>query len=224
MNDYYSKKLAADRLERAYEIAPPRIKQYLQAELAHILDLLKPSDTVLELGCGYGRILEPLCKKANFVVGIDTAINSLLSARSRMTAFSNCLFIGMDAGNLGFSSGIFNLTLCIQNGISAFHLSPEILIRESIRVTAGGGIVLYSSYTPEIWPSRLEWFKIQSDQGLLGPIDWELSTDGVIICKDGFKANTFGKNDFTRLVSPLGLPYKIYSIDQSSIFCEITVQ
>jgi SAM-dependent methyltransferase len=224
MNDYYSNKLAAENLERAYEIAPPRIKQYLDAELDHVSELLKPSDRVLELGCGYGRALRPLCQKAGVIFGIDTAADSLIMAQNRLSDIPNCLLARMDAGNLGFKSEQFDLTLCIQNGISAFHINPEILIRESIRVTAKGGIVLFSSYTPEMWPDRLEWFKIQSEQGLLGPIDWQLTKEGTIICTDGFSATTLGETEFGQLLSPLGNPYKIYQIDQSSIFCQIAIQ
>jgi cyclopropane fatty-acyl-phospholipid synthase-like methyltransferase len=52
---YYAEKLSAKRLQRCYEIASPRVQQYLEAEIEHVIGHLKPTDTVLELGCGYGR-------------------------------------------------------------------------------------------------------------------------------------------------------------------------
>ena len=58
MPGYYAEKLSADRLRLCYEIASPRIKRYLTAELDFVLDKLKSTHVVLELGCGYGRVLQ----------------------------------------------------------------------------------------------------------------------------------------------------------------------
>jgi hypothetical protein len=49
---YYKERLSGDRLFRCYEIAPPRIKQYLKAEIEFVVSNLQPADLVLELGCG----------------------------------------------------------------------------------------------------------------------------------------------------------------------------
>jgi hypothetical protein len=36
--DYYAERLAAEKLRRCYEIAPPRVRQYLRAELDFALE------------------------------------------------------------------------------------------------------------------------------------------------------------------------------------------
>ncbi len=36
---YYEEKLSAERLKKAYTIAPPRVKQYLEAEVSSTLTL-----------------------------------------------------------------------------------------------------------------------------------------------------------------------------------------
>ena len=56
-NAYYAQKLSADRLDRVYAIACPRVRQYLQAEMDHVQAAIRPGDRVLELGCGTGRVL-----------------------------------------------------------------------------------------------------------------------------------------------------------------------
>ena len=76
---------------------------------------------------------------------------------------------------------------------------------EAVRVTRDGGICLFSSYSDRFWDHRLEWFKIQSEKGLLGEIDWERTGNGIIVCKDGFEATTFSEDDFRTLTSSLGL-------------------
>jgi ubiquinone/menaquinone biosynthesis C-methylase UbiE len=130
---YYNKKLSANKLKNCYEIAPPLIKQYLEAEINHVLKKIKPNDFVLELGCGYGRILPLLAKKANLVIGIDTSLNSLILAKEMIQSFHNCYLMRMDAVKLAFTNQIFNVVICIQNGISAFHVNKVDLIKESIR-------------------------------------------------------------------------------------------
>jgi cyclopropane fatty-acyl-phospholipid synthase-like methyltransferase len=57
-----------------YALAPPRVRQYLEAETDHVLAMIHPGDIVLELGCGYGRILPLLARKARFVIGITCSM------------------------------------------------------------------------------------------------------------------------------------------------------
>src|SRR4030067_365892 len=127
MNNYYAEKLSAERLRRCYEIAPQRVKQYLEAELTFVLDRISPSNLVLELGCGYGRLIPALAKQ--------------------------------------------------------------------------GGTILFSSYSDKFWKYCLEWFKRQSEEGLVGEIDFDKTRDGVIVCKDGFTASTVGRERFVELTA-----------------------
>jgi len=221
MSSYYKDKLAADRLRRCYEIATPRVRQHLNAEIEHVLMKMHPGDAVLELGCGYGRVLSRLVQKAGWVIGIDTALDSLFIGREMLGSISNCRLLNMDAIQLGFHNRIFDLVVCIQNGISAFHVNHRDLIRESIRVTKHGGSVLFSTYSNKFWKHRLEWFQLQSDAGLLGEYDREKTRDGVIVCKDGFTAITVQPEQFLSLTEEFDVDAKVIEVDESSLFCEI---
>ena len=218
---YYSGRLSAERLRRCYEIAPPRIRQYLEAEINHVLQKIRPGDIVLELGCGYGRVMRLLCRKAGSVIGIDTSFSSLLLANQMLRNLPNTLLVQMDAVSLSFCDRTFDLVVCIQNGISAFHVDQEELIREAVRVIRKGGLILFSSYSGSFWRSRLEWFQLQSEAGLLGEIDYEQTGDGIIVCKDGFTASTVETDQFLSLTSGVNADTKIVEVDGSSLFCEI---
>ncbi|UCG27161.1 MAG: hypothetical protein JSV24_09310, partial [Bacteroidales bacterium] len=85
------------------------------------------------------------------------------------------------------------------------------------------GIVLFSSYSEKIWEERLNWFRIQAEHGLIGEIDFNLTKNGVIVCKDGFRAVTYSSEDFIRLASNFNVTSQIHEIDRSSIFCEMIV-
>jgi len=224
MHGYYSKKLSAERLQLCYEIAPHRVKRYLEAEIEWVLERIRPSDLVLELGCGYGRVLQKLVAKAKNVFGIDTSHDSLRLAREISGGNPFCHLSEMNAVELGFSDRRFDIVICIQNGISAFMVNQRKLIKEAMRVTRFGGKILFSSYSERFWKDRLEWFQIQSDHGLVGEINYDATGDGVIVCKDGFRASTVGPNDFISLTSDFDIVPKITEVNGSSIFCEIMVE
>ncbi len=221
MGDYYEDKLSAEKLKRCYEIASPRIQQYLKAEIDYVLEKIHAGDVVLELGCGYGRILPALAQRAGTVIGIDTSFASLVLANKMLANISNCRLMNMNAVQMAFSDRVFDCVVCIQNGISAFHVDQRDLLRESARVAKPWGRVLFSSYSDKFWEERLKWFKMQSEAGLLGEIDYKKTRNGVIVCKDGFTATTVRPDEFLALAGELSLDTQIAEVDESSVFYEI---
>ncbi|MBN1200122.1 MAG: class I SAM-dependent methyltransferase [Bacteroidales bacterium] len=225
MKHYYEKKLASNRLKQVYDLAPPRIRQYLKAETDFAIRHLKPDNLVLDLGCGYGRQFPELCRKARFVVGIDSSGESLALGQEFLRDLSGFVLIQMNAQKLLFPDEAFDVVLCLQNGISAFHVDMRKLILEAIRVTRKGGIILFSSYSGKLWKERLKWFQLQSDAGLLGIIDYEKTRNGKIVCEDGFTATTVDDKKFHQLISGIsGIHASVTEIDESIIFLKILRQ
>ena len=221
--DYYVRRLSGERLRACYERAPQRIRQYLDAEVDHVLDRVRAAASVLELGCGYGRVLGRLVQEGRWVVGIDTSLESLALARRSVARRGRCALSTMNATALGFGDGVFDAVVCIQNGICAFHVDPVRLVQEALRVTRPGGRLLVSSYADAFWPHRLLWFERQAEDGLVGEIDYSATSRGEIVCKDGFQSSTFGPGQFTQLCRQLGVQPVIVEVDGSSVFCEISV-
>ncbi|MFW9808325.1 MAG: class I SAM-dependent methyltransferase [Candidatus Thorarchaeota archaeon] len=214
MNQYYTETLSARNLEKCYEIAPPRIVQYLNAELEFVIRSLNKSDRVLELGCGYGRVLRELLRKAHNVIGIDTSFGSLLYGQKDRSI----QLIQMDAAASAFQDNSFDVVVCIQNGISAFKVDPVALVGESLRISKLGGKCIFSTYSDHIWEDRLNWFELQAEEKLLGDIDWNKTKKGTIVCKDGFVATTFSEGDFHWIAGKLGISCEIIEVDESSLF------
>jgi SAM-dependent methyltransferase len=223
MDNYYAQKLSAGRLRLCYDAAPPRIQQYLQAEIEFVLPKIKSLDSVLELGCGYGRVLRHLMRKAKTVVGIDRSDASLRLARAELGGGPPLYVLEMDAAHLGFKQVQFDAVICVQNGLSAFRVDQRRLIEEAMRVTRPGGSVLFSSYATRFWDERLEWFRLQSRLGLIGEIDEAATGAGLIVCKDGFRTGTVGPNDFISIVAGLDIDPVVTEVDGSSLFFEIPV-
>lgn len=219
MRDYYEHRLAGDRLRRCYELASPRIRRYLDAEIRFVVERLRGRGRILELGCGYGRVMKRLSPFVSEVVGCDTSQESLSFAMSYLEPRGNCALVRANAVQTAFRTGAFDATVCVQNGISAFGADPRRLVSEAARVTRMGGHILFSTYSARLWPERLEWFREQAREGLVGPIDESRTRDGTIVCTDGFRATTFEPREFKGLFEDLGLQTEMHEVDGSSLFC-----
>jgi len=177
---------------------------------------------VLDLGCGYGRTLAAFADAAAFAVGVDTSVASLRLAAERLHARRDVLLVQADAAALPFLDSSFDVAVCIQNGISAFHREQEALVGEALRVLRPGGRALFSSYAAAFWADRLTWFELPADAGLVGPIDHARTRDGVIVCCDGFTATIMDEGGFAALARQVGADAEIAEVDGSSLFCIMT--
>lgn len=216
--DYYASRLSADRLRQCYELASPRVRQYLDAEIRFAVEQLAPDDAVLELGCGYGRVSLELAGAAGRVVGIDTSLDSLELARAMAGPESKCEFLQMDASALAFDDCEFDVVVCVQNGICAFGVDPELLLREALRVARPGGRALFSTYALGFWPHRLEWFEAQAGAGLIGELDYDATGDGTVVCKDGLRLGVLTPEELLALGSAIALEPEVTEVDGSSVF------
>jgi len=80
---------------------------------------------------------------------------------------------------------------------------------------------LFSTYSARFWEHRLEWFEVQSAHHLIGEIDYQATENGVIVCKDGFRATSADATTFERLAAGVGVAPRITEVNNSSLFCEI---
>ncbi|MBD3222154.1 methyltransferase domain-containing protein [bacterium] len=223
MRGYYADTLSGERLRRCYELAHPRLRRYLEAEIEFVLTHLAPTDRVLELGCGYGRVTVRLAEVAEQTVGIDNAADSIALARRLHGRDPRCEFMTMDASDLTFEESEFDAVVCVQNGICAFGVDHRALLRQALRVTRPGGQLLFSSYAAGFWDDRLRWFEAQAAEGLVGPIDHARTGAGRIVCEDGFCTGQMTPDQFVSLCAGLGLVAEVSEVDGSSVFCRVVV-
>ncbi len=215
--NYYAEKLHSGKLYQVYQTEIPRVRQYLEAEIDFVRKGLQGQERVLEIGAGYGRILKELASHARSLVGVDISEESVGFGREWTKGIPNLRLDVMDANALDFEEE-FDRVLCLQNGLSAIKGDPFDLVRRCLRSLAVGGKAYFSTYSPRFWEWRVAWFREQAAKGLLGEIDEERTKDGVIVCKDGFRAITFDGGDLERLGERTGYGYRVEEVDESSLF------
>lgn len=216
MDNYYAEKLNSQKLFQVYETQIPRVEQYLQAEIDFVKENLSDTQSVLELGAGYGRIVRQLAPYCGSIVGMDISVESVELGREYLKDCPNARMVAMDVNRMDFSKP-FDVVLCLQNGLSAMRADSTV-INKILEVLAPGGTAYFSSYSSNFWDFRVKWFEEQASKGLLGELDYDKTQNGVIICKDGFKALTHSPEDFHKIGEDSGYPFKVQEVDGSSLF------
>lgn len=219
MENYYKEKMSAQKLYQVYDTKIQRISQYLQAEIDFVKNNLSKTQNVLELGAGYGRIIKELAPHCSSIIGIDISEENVELGREYLKEYPNADMVVMDVHNIQLSMPI-DVVLCLQNGLSAMRLD-SVIIHRILKMLKSGGVAYFSSYSANFWDYRLKWFEEQATNGLLGEIDYEQTKNGVIICKDGFKAFTHSLEDFKKIGEESGYSYEVQEVDESSIFLTI---
>lgn len=219
MNNYYAKSLNAQKLLGVYDTKIPRVEQYLQAEIEFVKKHLNKTQKVLELGAGYGRIIHELAPWCASILGVDISEGNVAFAKKYLEELPNAEIRVMDIHRWNLTDS-FDIILCLQNALSAMR-ADEKDIHNFIAHLSPGGTAFFSSYSENFWDSRLKWFEEQAEKKLLGEIDYENTKDGVIVCKDGFRAVTHSPEDFKKIGESLRLPYEIHEVDESSLFLVI---
>ncbi|ODU57755.1 MAG: methylase [Clostridium sp. SCN 57-10] len=216
MKNYYDEKLNAQKMVRVYETALPRVRQYLQAEIDFVKERLAKAQRVLELGAGYGRIVKELAPYCGEIVGIDISKDSVELGKNYLKDCPNAAMVVMDVHKMEFEQP-FDVVLCLQNGLSAMRADSAV-IQAVLNTLSPGGTAYFSSYSEHFWNWRLAWFEEQAEKGLLGEIDYDKTKDGVIVCKDGFRAVTHSPDDLRSIGESSGYPYEVREVDESSVF------
>lgn len=218
--NYYDKKLNSITLMNVYDTNIPRVKQYLDSEISYVCNLLKGEENVIELGAGYGRIIKELAPRCKSIVGIDISKDNVNLGKEYLKNIPNAKLKIMDVHKLNFDQK-FDVILCLQNGLSSMQLNFE-TIENILGILQKGGKAFFSTYSEKFWNCRLEWFEEQAEKGLLGEIDYDKTVNGVIVCKDGFKAITHSYYDLKEIGNKLGHPFEIVEVDDSSLFLVVT--
>ena len=216
MGNYYAESLNSQKLFQVYDTALPRIRQYLEAEIDFVRQRLTGTERVLEVAAGYGRIVRALAPSCREIVGIDISPDSVRLAQDYLKDCPNASMVVMDAHQLRFDQP-FDAVLCLQNALSAVR-ADRTAVGRMLDCLAPGGTAYFSTYSARFWDHRVAWFQEQAGKGLLGQLDMDQTRDGVIVCKDGFRATTQTPEEYEAIGRASGFPYELTEVDGSSLF------
>ena len=121
---------------------------------------LKPTDRILDLGCGSGWLSRRIARivPGGQVVGVDIAVEMLSCARAAGREYANLNFMEGAADRIPCDSGSFNKIISVE---SAYYWpDPAACVREMFRVLdAGGSAWILINYYVEN-PHSHQWGQI----------------------------------------------------------------
>ncbi len=110
--------LAPEAAVALYSLGSADILEHATTEIVDRLaewGLLQPDATVLDIGCGIGRIERGLALQVGAITAIDVSLGMIEEARRRCRDLANVAFEQCDGGDLtGFGDRSFDLVLAVE--------------------------------------------------------------------------------------------------------------
>ena len=117
-----------------------------------LLDHLAPNSQILDVGCGYGRLLRDPALRSHRVIGVDGALGMLRRARAEGVAAPLAL---MSVTALGFADASFDLVLLVAVLTAvAFDHEVRAALAEAGRVLRPGGLLYLADFLIDDAPER----------------------------------------------------------------------
>ncbi|MFH1592507.1 MAG: methyltransferase domain-containing protein [Candidatus Woesearchaeota archaeon] len=139
---------------------PPRpIQEYLDEEVNFLKKHIQPRKNILEIGCGYGRLLEVLSLKAKKVIGIDYSKQLLNKAKQKLIGKTNAELRLMNAKKLDFEDNSFDYVVCLDNTYGNMPGIEFQVLKEMVRVCKPKGEIIISVFSENAKDVQIENYK-----------------------------------------------------------------
>lgn len=187
------------------EKSPRLIQEFLDGEIKFLKKYIQPNEIILDVGCGYGRLLKLLSKNAKRVVGIDFSESLLEHTKQNLAGKDNVELYLMRAERMDFDDERFDYVLCLY---STFGNMPGIeldVLKEMKRVCKKGGEIIISVFSENAKEVQIENYK---RAGLTNIRD----DREAIHTEEGLYSRRFTKKDLEELFEKVGLRCDIIKI------------
>lgn len=182
---------AAGLLNRALDPAtqPPQIREFLQAEVELLGDVIVDGMAMVDVGCGTGRHLAMLRDRLRIGVGVDYE-HAYIAEANRTAGTGHLHFVTGDATRLPLRSS-FDIATCLTNTWGTMSDKPAVL--DEMRRLAPTPMRLLSVYAEASIPARREWYR-RLGQDVVNESAECLTTNG------GFRSEHFSEDRLRTLV------------------------
>lgn len=201
IKDFYDKFSFADMVLGDSAGAPPKLlADFFQGDVTYIAKELPKGKEVLEVGCGFGRLLTGLSKVSKKVTGIDFSDLQLSEARKRVGHLFNVELHNMHAESLRFPDRAFDVAICLNSTLGNMPGIEAKVVSEMARVVRPGGLIAVRVFanTPEVKKAQFANYRRLNLTNI--------RDDGQVVTTDeGFYSRRFIREELLGLFLQAGL-------------------
>jgi 2-polyprenyl-6-hydroxyphenyl methylase/3-demethylubiquinone-9 3-methyltransferase len=146
--------------DKIHKNLTPEIKEYLLLEEKQILSCINSQDAVLNVGCGYGRILNLLKTNCVKIIGIDISEDCVKKCKKKFKNSRNTSVSKIDISNTNFESNYFDKIILDFNFLGNISKSQrEKSLEEIRRILKPKGKILGSVYSEKSLEQQLRLYE-----------------------------------------------------------------
>ncbi|HSP06061.1 MAG TPA: class I SAM-dependent methyltransferase [Acidobacteriota bacterium] len=190
-SDFFARKEQAEFISKVYAETPLAIQKLFRQESELLQKALAGTRCVLEVGCGFGRVLEWVPEGVQYS-GIDISRNYLAEAKSRNPRGD---WICGDATSLPFRSGSFDAVFCVQNTLGNMEGLEEKVLSEMRRACGRNGRVILSVYSEDSFEMRRLWYDRLVDVGIFRRVWLDPQRPRVARSDTGWSSRCFERSE-----------------------------
>ena len=215
--DFFSRKEQAEFISRVYAETPYVVQSLFRRESQLLQGALAGSRRVLEVGCGFGRVLEWVPEAVAYT-GIDIGRHYVEEAKTRNPRGD---WICGDATCLPFQDESFDAVFCIQNTLGNMEGIEGKVISEMRRVCRRKGRLILSVYSEDSFEIRRLWYDRLVDAGIFRRVWLDPEHPRVARSNTGWSSRCFDRKEVRALFGAVSM--EIVKLDAFLYFCVVNL-
>ena len=180
-------------------------------EKKFLLENFPKNSVVLDVGCGFGRVVKTLAPISKKIIGIDNDEEAITKSKEELRGNENVEIKFGDAENLDFDDQSFDVVTCLGATPSNFGKTREKIFLEIKRVLKKKGLFLTSVYNDDALKERLSYY----EKYYPGQYKVNRDTGYVVVC-DKFVSEQFSKEQITNILEENG--FEVLEVIKEGVF------
>lgn len=135
----------------------PKYKELFKKETKYLAEKIAKDSSVLDVGCGDGRIIKIILETTQNVTGVDNEPAAIQEARERLASFPSVKLSVADGLKLPFENNVFDVVVFMMTLVNLGQNKVAIL-KEIQRVLKTDGVVILSVYSEDAYETRLAMY------------------------------------------------------------------
>jgi ubiquinone/menaquinone biosynthesis C-methylase UbiE len=193
---------------------PKPLLEYLSAEEGKLKNSVF-GGSVLDLGCGNGRVTNLLSNVSNKVTGVDFSDHLRSQAKINLRDKSDIELYLEDAKSMHFKDASFDYVVMAWNTFGNLYFSRDRILQESLRVLKPDGKLFLSVFSENVLQPYFEML----EKSRLNVVHYD---ENYVFLKEGLVSERFSESKLEHIFKKAKVKSNITKLTEISYWCELT--